>query len=59
MVGANCCDVAKIPLTNNEREQRAHEGKQNQIPKEDQNLSLNSEILKSRSSLQVSVGLLL
>jgi hypothetical protein len=55
-MGANCCDVAKLPLTNNERKQRAQDRKHNQIPKEDQNLSLNSEILKSRSPLQVPVG---
>jgi hypothetical protein len=43
-----CCDVAKLPLTNNERKQRAQDRKHNRIPKEDQKLSLNSEILKSR-----------
>jgi hypothetical protein len=55
-----CCDVAKLPLTNNESKLKTRDHKLNQIPKEDEKLSLGSEIVKSRSTLQVlAVGLLL
>jgi hypothetical protein len=55
----DCCDVAKLPLTNNESKQKIQDHKLNRIPKEDQKLSLNGEILKGRSTLQVPIGLLL
>jgi hypothetical protein len=44
---------------NNERNERAQVYKLKQMPKEDKTLYVNSGILKSRSPLQVPVGLLL
>jgi hypothetical protein len=50
---------SKATHTNNEGKLKAQDHKHYRIPKEDQKLSLNIVILKSRSPLEVSVGLLL
>jgi hypothetical protein len=56
-----CCGVAKLPYTKNERKLKTQESKpktQTQA-KENQKLFLNCEFLKSRPPLQVPVYFLL